>query len=71
MKEILDGFFVNNNQPSPEEVTSALSNKLDELPGIVAATGETGIEIPDFETILSRIRTALETTQNPEQACSI
>ena len=71
MKELLDGFFGNNNRPSPQEVTSALSNKLDELSGIVAAAGETGIEIPDFETILSRIRTALETTQNPERVCSI
>ena len=68
MDELVGSFYKNSRQPSPDEIMAVLSDKLDELSSLIAAMGETGLELPDIEGILMQIRSTLETSDDTKQA---
>ena len=68
MDELVGSFYKNSRQPSPDEIMAVLNDKLDELSSLIAAVGETGLELPDFEGILIQIRSTLETSDDTKQA---
>ena len=67
MENLVSSFYKNSRLPSPDEIMAVLSDKLDELSSLISAVGETGMELPDFESILIQIRSTLETSHDTKQ----
>ena len=63
MDELVGSFYQNSRQPSSDEIMSVLSDKMDELSSLITSVGETGLDVPNFENIITQIRTSLETSQ--------